>query len=47
MIDRTTKYAKEVLAGNIVTGQLVKLACKRHLDDIKRSKSKSFPYRCV
>lgn len=45
MIDRTTKYAKEVLAGNIVAGRLVKLACQRHLDDIKRSKSKSFPFR--
>lgn len=45
MIDRTTKYAKEVLAGNIVTGRLVKLACQRHLEDIKRSKTKAFPYR--
>ena len=32
-MDSTTKYAKLVLAGEIVAGKLVKLACKRHLDD--------------
>lgn len=44
-IDRTTKYAKEVLAGNIIAGELVKLACKRHMEDLKKSKTKAFPYK--
>lgn len=32
--DQTTGYAKAVLAGTIVAGRLVKLACKRHIDDL-------------
>lgn len=35
MIDRTTKYAKDVLAGRIVAGEFVRLACRRHVDDLK------------
>lgn len=31
----TTAYAKVVVAGQILTGGLVRLACKRHLDDLK------------
>lgn len=33
---RATKYAKDVAAGKIVTGNEVKLACQRFLDDVKR-----------
>jgi phage terminase large subunit-like protein len=36
--DRATKYALDVVAGKIVTGKPVKLACKRHLDDIAHQK---------
>ena len=43
--DRTTKYAKEVLAGNIVAGQLVIKACRRHMEDIKKSKRKDFVFK--
>ena len=43
MQDRATQYAHDVLAGKIVAGELVKAACKRHLDDIE--KSKAAPYR--
>lgn len=43
--DRVTKYAKEVLAGNITAGELVILACKRHIEDLKKSKTKAFPYK--
>lgn len=43
--DRVTKYAKEVLAGNIIAGELVQLACKRHMNDLKKSKTKAFPYK--
>lgn len=34
MIDRATLYAQRVVAGEIVTGELVRLACQRHLDDL-------------
>lgn len=44
-IDRVTKYAKEVLDGNIIAGELVKLACQRHMDDLKRSKKKDFEFK--
>lgn len=43
--DRVTKYAKEVVAGNIPANELVILACKRHLNDLKKSKTKAFPYK--
>ena len=43
-MDRTTRYAKNVVAENIVAGELVILACKRHLEDLIRAKKKSFPY---
>jgi phage terminase large subunit-like protein len=33
-VDRPTAYAQDVVAGKIVTGRLVKLACQRHLDDL-------------
>lgn len=42
-IDRTTKYALDVLAGRITAGELVRLACQRHMDGIE--KSKLAPYR--
>ena len=38
----TTKYAKMIVAGEIPAGKYVRLACKRHLDDLKQSKNKSF-----
>ena len=44
IMDRTTKYAKMVTAGEIVAGRYVILACKKHLQDLKRQKNKSFPY---
>jgi len=34
--DRVLAYARSVVAGEIVTGELVRLACERHLDDLKR-----------
>lgn len=45
MLDRTTKYAKMVLANKIVAGKYVQLACKRHLDDLKKSVRKDYPYK--
>lgn len=43
-MDSVTAYAKKVLSGKIVAGESVKLACKRHLRDLKKSKKKSYPY---
>ena len=41
--DRCTQYALDVVAGVIVAGEYVKLACQRHLDDLE--KAKAAPYR--
>ncbi len=42
--DRVTEYANKVVSGKVVAGELHILACKRHLDDLKRQKSADFPY---
>lgn len=39
--DRTTQYAKDVLDGKHPAGELVKLACQRHLNDLESSKAES------
>ena len=44
LYDRVTAYASKVVAGEIVAGEYHVLACKRHLDDLKRQRSKEFPY---
>lgn len=42
----TTIYAKMVIEGSIVAGKYVKLACERHLKDLKRSKEDpNYPWR--
>jgi phage terminase large subunit-like protein len=38
------QYCNDVLSGKILSCEYVKLSCKRHLDDIERSKSNDFPY---
>lgn len=43
--DRVTEYAKKVVSGKIITGKSVIKACKRHLNDLKRSKTKGFNYK--
>lgn len=43
-IDRVKKYCDDVLSGEIVAGELVKLACERHLEDVERSKLAPFKY---
>lgn len=42
--DRVTRYARDVVGGKVVAGELHILACKRHLDDLKKQNSKDFPY---
>lgn len=44
MQDRTTQYAADVLAGKITAGELVKLACKRHMEDLEASKTAPYRY---
>ncbi|SHH06037.1 terminase large subunit [Tepidibacter thalassicus] len=44
MIDRVTKYAKDVIEGREFAGRYVRLACQRHLDDLERSKLATFKY---
>lgn len=42
--DRVTEYACKVVAGKITAGELHKLACQRHLNDLKKQRSAEFPY---
>lgn len=44
MQDRVTEYAMKVLNGEIIAGKYVKLACKRHLNDLERQGTDEFPY---
>lgn len=44
MNDIATQYAKDVVCGGIPACRKLKLACKRHLNDLKQSKSDDFPY---
>lgn len=44
MQDRTTQYAADVLAGKIVAGELVKLSCRRHMEDIKKAEAAPYKY---
>ena len=39
-----TAYAHDVLDGRVVACRFVKLACKRHLSDLKRQGTAGFPY---
>lgn len=42
--DRVTEYAHKVVSGKVVAGELHILACKRHLNDLKRQRTDEFPY---
>lgn len=44
MTDRVTEYAREVVAGNVVCGQLHRLACERHLRDLEHQETEEFPF---
>lgn len=44
MTDRVTAYARRVAAGEVVCGELHRLACLRHLNDLKRQRTEAFPY---
>lgn len=42
--DYVTTYAERVVQGLEPAGELHKLACKRHLDDLKKQNTPDFPY---
>lgn len=44
MTDRVTEYARRVVAGGVFCGELHRLACKRHLSDLKKQRTDAFPY---
>ena len=39
------KYARDIVTGKIPACQYVINACQRHLDDLKKSKDKNYPYQ--
>lgn len=43
--DRVTEYAKLIINGKKIAGRSEILACQRHLDDLKKSKTKEFDYK--
>lgn len=42
--DRATAHANAVVSGKVISGTLHKLACQRHLDDLKKQNTEEFPY---
>jgi phage terminase large subunit-like protein len=44
MRDPITPYAEKVVAGKIVAGRLVRLACRRHLDDYRRGHERGLKF---
>lgn len=43
-VEAALYYVDDVLSGDIVACELVKQACERHVRDLKRQNTKSFPY---
>lgn len=43
-VDQAMKFAKDVLSGKIPACRFIHLAIYRHLNDLERAKSKSYPY---
>lgn len=44
MKDRATKHAEDVVSGKVLSGELHKLACQRHLRDLEKQGTPDFPY---
>lgn len=43
-VEAALYYCEEVISGDVLACELVKSACRRHLRDLKRQNTKSFPY---
>ena len=44
--DPTTAYARAVVSGEIMTGRLARLACDRHLDDLRGGAARGLRFDC-
>lgn len=44
VVDHATQYADEVIAGTIVAGQLVRLACERHRRDLEQGPARGLTF---
>lgn len=44
-VNAAQKYARDVVGGKILACSYVKAACARHLNDLKASKAKAYPYK--
>lgn len=44
MTDRVTQHAQDAVSGKVPAGELHKLACQRHLDELKRQNTEKFPF---
>ncbi len=44
-VEKATRYAKDVVAGKLVACKWRRLACQRFLNDLKRAKSKAYPFK--
>lgn len=44
-VEKASEYIKGVIAGDILACNYVRLACQRHLDNLKESKKATYPYR--
>lgn len=44
-VDKANAYARDVIAGRLPACKWVRKACQRHVDDLKRSRTASWPYR--
>lgn len=44
-VDKANAYARDVISGKIPACKWVKLACRRHVEDLKRSRAAAFEYR--
>ncbi|HEY1190439.1 MAG TPA: terminase large subunit [Gemmata sp.] len=42
--DPVTSYAREVVAGHVITGRLVRLACQRHLTDLETASARGLRF---
>lgn len=43
-MDAVTEYALDVVAGRVLAGRWVRLACERHLRDLERAGTEAFPW---
>ncbi|MFX3616118.1 MAG: terminase large subunit [Sporolactobacillus sp.] len=43
-MDEVRRYCEYVVSGRIIAGRKLKLACKRHLDDLEKIADDDFPY---